>query len=123
MDSFRSSSGPSPDTEVIASSTEHPPFDSLEERNPLRRKRKVYAQRKPLSGLANIRLPGTLHWAVEVITESEIAEDDSGYIWDLAQEKGKIMINTSLWIGADSTRGNLLGYTNLTDREICDHGQ
>lgn len=122
MGIFQSSSGPSPNSETIASSNEYPPFDSLYERNRSRRQRKVYARYKPLSGLRNVPIPGTLHWAVEVVSENELDNDECDYIWELAQKKGRIRIDVSLWEDTNSARDELLGYTRLTDKEICEHG-
>lgn len=121
MGRFQSSSSPGPETEIMASSNEYPPFNSLVERNPSQRQRKVYARYKTLGGLANVPIPGTLHWAVEVISQNELDNDECGYIWELAQDKGKIRIQVSVWTGSNSTRKELLGYSRLTDREICDH--
>ncbi|KAL9045528.1 MAG: hypothetical protein Q9214_001441, partial [Letrouitia sp. 1 TL-2023] len=120
MDSFINSRSPGSDSKTLASSNENPPFGTLLERNPSKRQRRVYAQYRPLSKL--FQIPGTFHWAVEVISDDKLEEDDSGYIWELAQEKGKITINVSSWTGAEKTRKELLGYTKLTDSEICDHG-
>lgn len=109
-------------SEILASSDEKTPFDSLLERNPARRQRKVYAQYRPLSGLRGIPIPGTLHWAVQTVSDTEIADDEPGYIWELAQTQAKLTINVSSWPGAKSKQKHLLGYTNLTDGEICDCG-
>ena len=122
MGKLKTSSNPGPDSETLASSDENPPFVSLVKRNPSKTQRKVYALYKPLSGLFHLRLPGTLHWAVEVVSDEELASDDSGYVWELAQEKGKITINVSSWTGVEGARSELLGYTKLTDEEICDYG-
>ncbi|KAL8911541.1 MAG: hypothetical protein Q9171_003305 [Xanthocarpia ochracea] len=105
--------------QIIASSDGQPPFDNLLERNPASKQREVYAQYKPLSGLRNISLPGTLHWAVQVVSTTEIAHDEPGYIWELAQQELKLTINVSLWPGAKSKQKHFLGYTSLTDEEIC----
>ncbi|KAL8921256.1 MAG: hypothetical protein Q9172_004136, partial [Xanthocarpia lactea] len=80
-------------SQIIASSDGQPPFDNLLERNPASKQREVYAQYKPLSGLRNIPLPGTLHWAVQVVSTTEIAHDEPGYIWELAQQELKLRIN------------------------------
>ena len=122
MNKLKSSSNPGPDSQTIASSSENPPFGSLTERNPWKRQRKVYALYKPLGALFHIPFPTTLHWAVEVVSDEELANDGSGYVWELAQEKGKITINVSSWIAVGEARKELLGYTKLTDEEICGHG-
>ena len=122
MSKFTSSSEPGLDSTNIASSNEIPPFYRLTERNPSKTLRKVYAMYQPLNALFRIPIPGTLHWGVNVVSDEELAEDDPGYVWELAQEKGKITINVSSWTGAAKMRKELLGSTNLTDRKICDHG-
>ena len=122
MSKFTSSSEPGLDSTNIASSNEIPPFDRLTERNPSKTLRNVYAMYQPLNALFRIPIPGTLHWGVNVVSDEELAEDDPGYVWELAQEKGKITINVSSWTGAAKMRKELLGSTNLTDRKICDHG-
>ena len=80
MGRFKSSSKPGPDSETLACSDEYPPFDSLIERNPSTKRREVYARYKPLSGLVHIPIPGTFHWAVEVISAEELAKEESGCI-------------------------------------------
>ncbi|KAL9628729.1 MAG: hypothetical protein Q9164_007162 [Protoblastenia rupestris] len=106
-------------SQTLASSDEQPPFDNLLERNPARKQRKVYAQYKPLSGLHSIPIPGTLHWAVQVVSTTEIARYEPGYIWELVQQELKLTINVSLWPGAKSKQKHFLGYTSLADEEIC----
>ena len=122
MGKFKSSTKLRPDSEILACSDETPPFDSLIERNPSTNQRQVYARYKPLSGFFHMPIPGTLHWAVEVVSAEELARNDVGYIWELVQKNGKTAINVSSWTGAEKTRKEFMGYTKSTDEEICDCG-
>ncbi|KAI9714841.1 MAG: hypothetical protein M1820_000130 [Bogoriella megaspora] len=117
---MKSSSNHGPDAVHLASSDEQPPFNSLPERNFGKKRRKVYAQYKPLAALGGLAIPTTLHWAVQVISDNEISNDEPGYIWELAQTKLRLTIHVSSWTGARTSQKDFLGYTNLTDSEISD---
>ncbi|KAL8726220.1 MAG: hypothetical protein Q9166_006845 [cf. Caloplaca sp. 2 TL-2023] len=109
-------------SKILASSDEQPPFVSLVEKNSDGRQRKIYAQYHAPDGLGGVPIPGTLHWAIQVVSADEIADNEPGYIWELAQTELKIRINASTWPGAKPNSKDFLGYTFLTDEEICDHG-
>ena len=97
MGRFKSSSKPGPDSETLACSDEYPPFDSLIERNPSKKRREVYARYKPLSGLVHIPIPGTLHWAVEVISAAELAKE--GFVGGVEPTSGLSVKNIiSRWM-------------------------
>lgn len=89
------SSGKIPQTQILASFDQQPPFYSIQDRSPAKKQQDIYGQYHTLSDLGGVEVPSKLHWAVQVISATEVKNNEPGYIWELAQKSGKATINVS----------------------------